>query len=204
MKAVVTVIALTLATSLLHAQSVRVTSARVFNAGIYELNSDKKTGIEDKSISTGKRYEIPVRFVKATTTIPMRDNLVFGANFDIAGSPKGATKLMRTVWRYPSPGISGRLVDEIPGERTIDNNNELTWIVGKWASTLPLGVWTLELWDGDRLLAKQAFNLVRAQKTLRVVCCLQGEAVMEVGVGFLDTEHELLPCERVQPFSFPG
>jgi hypothetical protein len=165
MRVIIALLAFAFTTSVLHAQSVRVTGARVIAAGIYELTANTENGgTKDKSISTGQRYHIPVRLVRATTTIPLRDKAVFGATFDISGSPKGATAVLRVVWRYPSPGINGRLVDELSTTATIGHRDgsSQTWILGK-ASGLPIGVWTLELWDGSRLLATQQFTLVRPE-----------------------------------------
>lgn len=161
MRAIVAFLAFVFTAFSLHAQSVRVTGAQVRSAGIYVQENVKK--IDDTSVSTGTRYEASLRLVKAGTTIPLRDGMVFGATFDVRGSPTGASTVLRAVWRYPSPGVSGRMLDEVPAHTTIgDQKNTQGWNVTD-SSSLPLGVWTLELWDGSRLLAKQQFTLVRSQ-----------------------------------------
>ena len=160
MRVIVAFLAFVFTTTVLDAQSVRVTGARVTGAGIYEPQGEPKK-IQDKSVSTGERYEIRTRLARAGTTIPMRDNMLFGATFDVSGSPGGASTVLRAVWRYPSPGISGRMVDEVPARIVIGGHqNTQSWNVLN-SSVLPLGVWTLELWDGSRLLASQQFTLVQ-------------------------------------------
>jgi hypothetical protein len=162
MRAIIALLAFAFTTTVLHAQSVRVTGARVTSAGIYEQVGEQKK-IQLKSVSTGTRYETRMRFVSPGTTIPMRDRTLFGATFDVSGSPQGASSVLRAVWRYPSPGIDGRMVDEVPANVVIGSpQNTQSWNIVT-SSGLPLGVWTLELWDGSRLLATQQFKLVRSQ-----------------------------------------
>src|SRR5262245_5425425 len=108
MRVIIAFLATLFTTSVLHAQSVKITGERAFNVGIYE-QTEKREGKKDSSISTGTLNQSPVRFLRAATTIPMNVK-VFGADFDISGSPRGATKQLRVVWRYPSPGINGRLI----------------------------------------------------------------------------------------------
>jgi hypothetical protein len=162
MRVIIAFLAFAFTTSVLHAQSVRVTGARVNSAGVYEFEGEQKK-IHDKSISTGTRYQARMVLVRPGTTIAMRDKILFGATFDVSGSPKGASTVLRAVWRYPSPGIDGRMVDEAPANTVIGGHvNTQCWNVVNSAG-LPLGVWTLELWDGSRLLATQRFTLVRSE-----------------------------------------
>jgi hypothetical protein len=151
-----------------HAQGARLDSLRFVNAGILEFTGKAKI-ITDNSISVGQRTENESRLVKATTVIPMNDNTVFGTTMSVLGSPNGAPVSVRVVWRYPSPGIVdprtsvGKLTDEYSHQTAIGNDLTLYWTLGARDETHVPGVWTLEVWDGNRRLFTQQFTLVRSQ-----------------------------------------
>lgn len=167
MRVIVALLALAFTTSVLYAQSARVTGARITGAGIYEQDGNLKT-IQDKNLSSGRRTEMWTRLVTATTTIPLRDNTLFGATFDVLGSPKGANVKLRAVWRYPSPGIvnpqtsAATFTDDVSVNAVIGGTRNTFYMdLGRSAAQLPSGVWVLEVWDGNRKLATQNFTLVR-------------------------------------------
>jgi hypothetical protein len=106
------------------------------------------------------------RNVKVTTTIPAREDTVFGAEFAIFGSPRGTVVPLRVVWRYPQPGIIdprtsiAKFVDEYMDDVELGSNRTWYWKLGGRETLVP-GVWTFELWQGNRKLVSQEFTLVR-------------------------------------------
>jgi hypothetical protein len=159
-------IAAAVAASAAHAQRARIDRVEVLRPGIYE-QTGAQTRIRDDNISVGQRTEMRTRNVKVTTVIPARDRTVFGAEFSIIGWPNGTRVPLKVVWRYPSPGIIdprtsiAKMIDEyIDDSATIGTQHTWYWQLGGPETLLP-GVWTIELWDGNRMLVSQDFTLVR-------------------------------------------
>lgn len=153
------------ATASAHAQ--RVDSAEILNYGIFETSKRKE--ITDSSISTGQRvnYEnskITKRTAVVSLDFPPNDLLVFGATFRLRGSPAGSHTTVRVVWLYPKPGLmyqpgKPKLRDEYDDDIILGGTKSLFWTIGAPASRVP-GTWTLQVWQGDRLLVEKSFDLV--------------------------------------------
>lgn len=152
--------------SFAHAQSVRIDRVDVMRPGIFVAESKTKA-ITDKNISTGQRTETKsLRNIEVTTLIPARNDTFFGLEGVLVGSPKGERVPVRVVWRYPEPGLTNpqtgvtKYVDDYTDYRIIGDTFTYYWFLGNdW--TLVPGVWTFELWYGDRRLVSQRFTLVR-------------------------------------------
>jgi Domain of unknown function (DUF3859) len=162
-------LALLLATvgwSAAQAQSGRIDRIDALKPGIFVFGDTPKS-IQDRSISTGQRTEAKeIRNVEVTTLIPARKDTVFGVEGMVVGSPNGASVPVRVVWRYPEPGLTNpdtgitKYLDDYTERRTIGQSVTYYWNLGsEW--TLVPGVWTLELYQGERLLLTQRFTLVR-------------------------------------------
>jgi len=136
----------------------------ILDAGIVKLQDVKTT--KDASISTGSRTQSDGTITRSTTTIEAGPAVIFGVKVRIRGKPDGKIVRYRVVWRYPEPGLRNpntgitKLSDEfMDGQRLGSVKCCYYWTLGDPWTQIP-GRWVVELWDGRRLLASQAFTLV--------------------------------------------
>jgi hypothetical protein len=106
-----------------------------------------------------------VRHVATTTSVPARVGVLFGASFRVVGAPNGATVNLRKVWLPPSAGLRAptvaepiRRIERI--ERNVVGATTVSTFGFDEAWELLPGTWTLQFWDGDRLLLSQQFDVV--------------------------------------------
>lgn len=147
------------------AQQPQVERVEMFEAGIYERGTSSSYRGPDgvlQSVTEGERL------VEATTRIPVRIGVAFGSRYRIEGQPEGSIATLRRVTRYPAPGArppgaaaplfesSAPQEVEIGGTSYADYKLEEEW------ELIP-GTWTIEIWDGQRLLGSQQFTLVSPQ-----------------------------------------
>jgi hypothetical protein len=166
MRVLIALLLVTVGWSVAHAQSGRIDRIEGLKPGILAFGDPPKS-IQDKSISTGQRTEAKeIRNVEITTVIPARLNTVFGIECKVIGSPNGASVPVRTVWRYPQPGLTNpdtgitKYTDDYTTPRTIGETTTYYWnLASEW--TLVPGDWVLELYQGERLLLRQKFTLVQ-------------------------------------------
>jgi hypothetical protein len=105
------------------------------------------------------------KLVQATTTSPARPGVRFGLRFKIVGTPNAVVKI-KTLTRFPPPGINNPNTGKAFMESVVSRDGKVgtTRYTGygfdhDW-EMVP-GTWTIELWDGDRKLASQSFNVVK-------------------------------------------
>ena len=125
---------------------------------------------------TGKTAEAPgtaaglvveaedMSFLPETSTNTARIGTVFGVKFRVMGRPHNAGVSLRAVWRIPEPGITnpktGNTYRQDISEFTVSIGEERTRAFGfdePWE--IARGIWTLELWQGDRKLLEQSFTI---------------------------------------------
>ena len=141
----------------------KIQAVDIVSAGLYTLGKSKE--IKTTTISTGQRTEAEtVKLIKRTSTIQPKEDLVFGIEAVISGAPRNAQVPVRIVWHYPQPGLRNpntnetKLTDEYEQQRVIGETAAFYWKLGP-AWTQVAGEWSIELWDGERLVAKQVFLL---------------------------------------------
>ena len=161
--------ALCLLPSLAMAQTpaTKIDSLDIVKVGVMKVES-KPTTTKSNDISTGMRvdYKEDPHVVTETRTIKVEDEMVFGLEAKLNGSPKGRNIKVKIIWTYPEPGIkhptSGKITlrDEIQGSHKIGGTESYFWTIGNDYTLVP-GVWTVEIFDGTRRLAKQEFTITR-------------------------------------------
>ena len=163
MRALIALILLAAGPSLAQAQT--VAGIDILDTGVVSLK-DPKT-IKDTSISTGTRTQSDATITRSTTTIEVAPDVVFGAKVRVRGQPNGTIARYRVVWKYPEPGLRNpntgttKLSDEfMDGQRLGSVKCCYCWKLGEEWTLVP-GRWVVEFWDGERLLASQAFTLVK-------------------------------------------
>ena len=72
---------------------------------------------------------------------------------------------LRIVAKFPPPGVLGKnnpkpvLQDDYVELGFVGREDFLTWTFEKRSDLVP-GIWTFEIWSGDRKLAEEKFNIV--------------------------------------------
>lgn len=108
-----------------------------------------------------------IRHVESTTTVPARLGSEFGLRYRLVGTGTDSVKLKK-VWRIPSPGIRNPQTGKITTEsveytnRKIGSTNYTGYEFEHDWEILP-GIWTIELWDGDRKMISQGFLVKKEQ-----------------------------------------
>jgi hypothetical protein len=135
-------------------------------AGLMSLGNDKT--IKDETISTGTRIIAAATITKAgkNIEIPDKSEFAIGVDFLLVGTPKGASVPLKIIWRYPEPGLKSpdtgttKLTDEYTDpNHTLGKRDALFWKFTEAEWIRVPGIWTLEVWQDDRKLLVQEFNL---------------------------------------------
>jgi len=165
MRIILTVIFVVSGLSLTQAQTPRIDRLDDISPGVVSLGEVKK--VTDSNISTGERFEGGEgKIVSVSKNISIKVGTVFGVQVHIIGKPAGAKVPIRVIWRYPEPGIKSpttgttKFSDEYTDSRTIGSRPLFYWKLGEEYVLVP-GIWTLELWQGDRKLLAQDFVLTK-------------------------------------------
>ena len=106
------------------------------------------------------------RLLTPTTRVEAKIGVHFGMRYRVVGSPSLASVKLVSVTHYPAPGLKNpkaagiQTRGEHPLFATISQLNYRGYMFeNDWE--LVAGTWTFELWDGDRKLASQAFDVVK-------------------------------------------
>ena len=147
------------------AQAVTVERIEVTRPGIYEIRSSAP--VQGPAVSTGAMVKITgYKNLSVGTTIEANRGVVIGAEVIIVGAPRHAKVPIKVMWHYPQPGLTN---PESKTTTTLDEYTD-TQIIGEtfpifWGLTqdwhLVPGTWTLEVWQGERKLATQQFQLIK-------------------------------------------
>jgi hypothetical protein len=128
--------------------------------------------IKDETLSAGQRLLQTYQVLDSTTVISIKPGIAirqtFGCKAANVGAPKGAKVPIRVVWHFPQPGLTNpetgvtQLRDEyVTTSQPIgDENYYYSWTVQPDWTKVP-GLWTLELFSGQRLLGSQTFTLTK-------------------------------------------
>lgn len=138
----------------------------ISSSGIYELEIIRQAdhdgqGSEWNTIAN-------VRLARATSSIPLERCVSFGFEYVIVGAPAGAHIPMRMITRFPEPGLRNphtgqlALTAESLVVRTVGWRHYRVYTFDDDWELIP-GVWTLEVWQGERQLAVQSFVLAPCQ-----------------------------------------
>jgi Domain of unknown function (DUF3859) len=149
------------------AQSPRVDSVVVVRAGLMQADTKVKE-VKNKSISTGTLANYPddPRVVTDTRNIAINGKTIFGIEAKFNGQPEGRTIKVRVVWHYPDPGIKNpstgvaKFRDEFETNQVLGKTSSYYWTADNNFTHVP-GVWTVELWLGERRLTRQEFTILK-------------------------------------------
>ena len=159
--------ALTISTGVGAQTSPRSESVEIVKAGLMKAEAEAKL-VKDKNISTGQRVDYPEdpKVYDETTYIPVTGKTIFGIEAKLNGRPEGRDVTLNVVWLYPEPGIKNpetgnvKYRDAYDAVQSIGSTSSYYWTLDRGYTHVP-GVWTIELWLGDRRLAKQQFTMLK-------------------------------------------
>lgn len=153
-----------------------VQSIEITEYGIYKTDTESSTAAP--GTASGKIEEVSnIKLLEATTTVPAKVGVEFGFRYKIVGQPNAATNAqtgatiagqasgvvnLKNVTHIPAPGIRNPQTKNVTltsvfsqDHRVGEELYRLYRFTDPW-EVVP-GLWTLEIWDGDRKLASQAF-----------------------------------------------
>jgi hypothetical protein len=144
------------------AQTADVQQIDVTDSGIYTAN---KTATMTNDMGLTHHIVNNIQLVEATNTIPVQLGVKFGFRFTLLGTPQDARVTIRQVTIYPSKGVIS------PKKGMLRTNAfESTLQIGMSGQfagydvddpwELVPGIWTIQLWIGDRKLAERSFTVV--------------------------------------------
>jgi hypothetical protein len=128
--------------------------------GVYTMETEKSAAAP--GTAAGSVDEVSsVDLVQATTVVPAQLGTAFGFRYKLIGPPK-ATVTLKNVTHVPPPGMRNpqtgnvTLTDFFFHDRKIAGEYyRLFHFTEPW-EIVP-GLWTLEIWEGDRALVSQGF-----------------------------------------------
>jgi uncharacterized protein DUF3859 len=103
--------------------------------------------------------------VEQTRTIVAQVGVQFGFRYHLVGKPLGMLVPITVVVRFPSPGIVSPgnpvpfVVDDYSTPAILGTNLFYSGTFDD-QSEIVLGIWTIEIWYGDKKLGEQKFDVV--------------------------------------------
>jgi hypothetical protein len=150
---------------LAHAQAGKVERVEIVEAGIYRAET---ASIEQAPGTATRQRNIlsETKLVAATTRVEAKLGVHFGMRYRVLGQPSGVTVKLTSTTLYPGAGLKNPLTNRpvARGEHmlfaTVGAINYRGYVFEHGWEMVP-GVWTFEIWDGNRKLASQTFEVVR-------------------------------------------
>ena len=103
--------------------------------------------------------------LETTRTVAAKIGARFGFRYRVTGTQPGAYAPLKMVWKFPPPGIVGKdpahpvQLEVVEFEATTNDNYVITMSLES-ASDLVPGIWTFEIWSGDKKLTEQNFEVL--------------------------------------------
>jgi hypothetical protein len=145
-------------------QAVTVERVEVIRPGIYEIRSSAPE--QGNAVSTGNMVKITGYKNVSVGTKIKASGVVIVAEVIVVGAPRHAKVPIKVVWHYPQPGLTNpeskttTTSDEYMDAQIINEKFPIVWGLTQDWHLVP-GTWTLEIWQGERKLATQQFQLMK-------------------------------------------
>ena len=143
----------------------KVDRIEIVEVGIYRA----ETATIESAPGTASRQHNKLsetRLVAPTTRVDAKIGVHFGMRYRVVGRPSGVSVKLTSITQYPAPGLKNPSAGNVQarGEHslfaTIAQINYRGYVFERDWELVP-GKWTIELWDGNRKLASQAFDVVK-------------------------------------------
>jgi hypothetical protein len=154
-------LALLLGIGTAQAQAPQVDRLEITDFGIYKVERGS-TIRNEQGLKTATVTRHP-EHLEFRTIIPAQIGTTFGVRYKVIGTPEDADVTIRKIISFPPPGLqpsSGKFVlrDESVEETRIGETVGAFYTLEDRFELVP-GIWTFELWDGDRKLLTRSFTL---------------------------------------------
>ena len=142
------------------AQTVRATEEWY---GLYNVEAVRT--VEDPSVPGGQR-RIGGKIEKPqtnSTRIPHTPGSYFGFGYVLNGPPSSEIIVIRHLQLIPPPGITdntGKAHDRLDRMLNLSTGRDL-FIGLSMGDRTPLGIWTFQVWHGDRVLLERKFEVYK-------------------------------------------
>ncbi len=148
------------------ADEARIDRIDLIAAGFYDSATAKVvTTAAAPAAAGGKTNQLAdVALMSEPPADPARVGIGFGVRFRSAGEPRGGQATLRSVWKIPAPGIrnptNGVTYRELVAEFTtaVGGVHWRGYAFDEPWEVVP-GVWTIEIWQGDRKLLEHSFTI---------------------------------------------
>jgi len=147
------------------ADAPRVDRIDITEFGIYVADTTSKTNASQTPTGTVSNLA-NVRHAETTQTVSAQLGVRFGYRYNVVGSPNGAEATLRFKTLFPAPGIrnptTGQQMNQAEYDRakTIGSSSYRDYGFDHDWEMVP-GVWTLQIWYQDHMLAEQKFTVVK-------------------------------------------
>lgn len=141
-----------------HAQDLK--RIDIVEYGTYTSKVDKVVSAPGTPTGT-QNLVSDIRHVESTTTVPARLGAEFGFRYRLVGN-SGASVKLKKVTHIPAPGIRNpqtgnvNMTSVVFLDRTVGSTSFTSYTFDNSWEIVP-GIWTVELWDGDRKMVSQGF-----------------------------------------------
>ena len=154
---------LLVASSTVWAQAPRIERVDIVDYGIYESSVTRR--IEDSKAAGGSRSGVQmIKIKERTSSIQAHRGLQFGIRFFVVGEPKEAEVKLKFVTRFPVQGMRNATAgvtsyrNEYAGAAKVGWADFFGYSFDEDWEMVP-GVWTFEVWDGERKLVEQSITV---------------------------------------------
>jgi uncharacterized protein DUF3859 len=145
------------------AQQPRIDRLEVIDAGFLSLEQAESKDAPD---AVGGKVFRPrnMRFLAEAPAVTAPVGTSFGVRFVVVGAPRNADVTLRSVWKIPPPGFT----DPQRGKAYTESASNMPAQIGMTylsaygfneAWEIVPGVWTLQVWQGDRNLLEHEFTI---------------------------------------------
>jgi hypothetical protein len=140
-----------------------VPQLEIYEHGTYRSTPTVDVGKTRAGFTHGRIAEIEL--IESTDTVVAQLGGEFGFRFRIAGGPQGEVVPLKIVTKFPSEGLlppSGNApvaIDDYDDFGIVGANAFLTWGFDSRDQLVP-GLWTIEVWQGDRKLGGHSFHVI--------------------------------------------
>jgi hypothetical protein len=155
-----------------YAQTPYVERIEITEFGIYTVDREIK-GRDSYGVTLGIGTNVQHRETKKN--FPAQIGTSFGFGYAVIGKPDGAAVNLRRVVVFPPPGLQSFPGKRVPRhestvEATIGQTNHNLYSLEDSFELVP-GIWTVELWYGNRKLATQSFILEKPDTSVKPLTC---------------------------------
>ncbi len=146
------------------AETARLDRIEIVDAGFYSARKTGETKVAPGAVAGTDTILSDVKFLDDAPERSARIGSQFGVRFRSVGRPQDAEVTLRSVWKFPPPGITNPKTGNTFRESVVNFPHRIgtTHVRGysldeSWE--IVRGVWTLQIWQGDRKLFERNFMI---------------------------------------------